>query len=281
MHSGLGFSSLAVEVSVAPEDESFGTSPFHEEDTAVSLDATGIFGFLKERIPGPPESVNGSNNPSQLVSRFSTSTYSQNATEELLSSAASNSSHQQMPALLEHGEYARQARHMLTANSRTASRTRRTSSESLKKNDLLLKPTFTEPVTASQDSKLISNEDTYTRLPKRRHTYSKSLSHIAMVADTDLDGVKPDTENAGAHQFYLHDPEDAIITTARVLPMTPARAHPIFRPPMEQTPSPTSSTELSPVARKMMADLRLQRTRAEREKRYGRWGNFTTSKLRH
>ncbi|KAI0064026.1 hypothetical protein BV25DRAFT_1914682 [Artomyces pyxidatus] len=45
------------------------------------------------------------------------------------------------------------------------------------------------------------------------------------------------------------------------LPVTPARSRSIFDPPHGSTPSPASSSELSPVAQQMMADLRKQRSK--------------------
>jgi len=62
------------------------------------------------------------------------------------------------------------------------------------------------------------------------------------------------------------------------LPMTPVRSRYVFRAPQGATPSPASSSDLSPAAQQLMADLRTQRINArERQKR--KWGS-TTSKLK-
>lgn len=71
-----------------------------------------------------------------------------------------------------------------------------------------------------------------------------------------------DKENSG------HQPAQ-VIYKSQLLPMTPSRS--VFR--SAQTPSPASSTDLSPVAKLMMADLRTKRMEArERQKKSGRWG---------
>ncbi|KAI0046212.1 hypothetical protein FA95DRAFT_1520503 [Auriscalpium vulgare] len=51
------------------------------------------------------------------------------------------------------------------------------------------------------------------------------------------------------------------------LPVTPARSRALFDPPHGATPSPASSSELSPIAAQMMANLRKQRSRAGSRKK--------------
>jgi hypothetical protein len=77
-----------------------------------------------------------------------------------------------------------------------------------------------------------------------------------------------------------NQPERAVLHKAQFLPMTPVRSRSVFRAPVSRTPSPASSSDLSPVAQQLMADLRTQRMHArEREKKNGRWAS-TTSKLK-
>lgn len=287
MRSGLGFSSLAVEVSIAPEDESFANSPYN--DTITSPDATEIFGFLKaqdtvqESFLMPPATTT-----QQLGSRFSTSTYAPNTTcaEDISddSSSGGDSTGHQLPAVLERGEAARIARIIPPTTAGSFFPTHRPSrtNQSLEAVDLSATPQFTEHHSKPHEAETTNNSDGFTPLPKRRHAFSKSLSQLPALPHHDQH-TRPtiNTIDSDPRESYIPDREHAVITTAQVFPMTPARAQPLFRPPMGQTPSPTSSAELSPVAKKMMADLRFQRTRAEREKRYGRWGNFTTSKLKN
>jgi hypothetical protein len=77
-----------------------------------------------------------------------------------------------------------------------------------------------------------------------------------------------------------NESEDVVSYKAQRVPMTPVRSRSVFRVPIGATPSPASSSDLSPVAQQLMADLRTQRMLArEREKRMGRMGH-TTSNLK-
>ena len=74
-----------------------------------------------------------------------------------------------------------------------------------------------------------------------------------------------------------HDKENSgkqptqVIYKSQILPMRHSHTQSVFRD--AQTPSPASSTDLSPVAKLMMADLRTKRAEArERLKKSGRWG---------
>lgn len=93
-----------------------------------------------------------------------------------------------------------------------------------------------------------------------------------------------DKENENDQQLRNQEPSSLLHKRHRaqsqLLPMTPVRSRAIFRPPNGMTPSPVSSSDLSPVAQQLMADLRMQRMHArERERKNGRWGS-TTSKLK-
>ncbi|KAI0319393.1 hypothetical protein OF83DRAFT_1082313 [Amylostereum chailletii] len=61
------------------------------------------------------------------------------------------------------------------------------------------------------------------------------------------------------------------------LPVTPARSRSLFDPPHGSTPSPASSSELSPLGQQIMADLRKTRTRArEGERKKSRFADVIT-----
>lgn len=134
--------------------------------------------------------------------------------------------------------------------------------------------------------------DVFTHIPPRpshRHTPScssivvshastnhrKSVQDLTYVAATT---AKPVLRELQARHI-VHDKENDSEGTSFV-PRTPIRSRSIFRVPGDATPSPASSSDLSPVAQQLMADLRTQRMLArEREKKNGRWGS-TTSKLK-
>jgi hypothetical protein len=147
--------------------------------------------------------------------------------------------------------------------------------------------------TASASNLLASNNiDAFTSIPSRpshRRTPRSSTaltlassnhekSDLRYVAPT---AVKPIQPQELKEMSPVHDKENenegAVLYKA---PMTPVRSRSVFRAPNGVTPSPASSSDLSPVAQQLMADLRTQRMHArERQKRNGRWGS-TTSKLK-
>jgi hypothetical protein len=141
----------------------------------------------------------------------------------------------------------------------------------------------------------VSNDvDVFTHMPSRlshRHTPSCSsilVSHASIKSVQDLTYVAATTAKPVPRELQarhiVHDKENdsegMILYNTSFVPRTPIRSRSIFRVPGDATPSPASSSDLSPVAQQLMADLRTQRMLArEREKKNGRWGS-TTSKLK-
>ena len=102
-----------------------------------------------------------------------------------------------------------------------------------------------------------------------------SYSPTATVAS--LSAVTPPKQGKMS-TASTHDKENSgkqptqVIYKSQILPMRHPHTQSVFRD--AQTPSPASSTDLSPVAKLMMADLRTKRMEARdpRQKKSGRWG---------
>jgi hypothetical protein len=150
--------------------------------------------------------------------------------------------------------------------------------------------------TASSPNFPISNDlDVFTALPSRlshRHTPSHSTITITHASGNQEEPVpyvmpavmKPTHRKELKERYPVHDKENesegAVFHKAQYLPKTPIRPHSAFRAPVDSTPSPASSSDLSPVAQQLMADLRTQRMHArEKARRNGRWSS-TTSRLK-
>ncbi|KIM90494.1 hypothetical protein PILCRDRAFT_185278 [Piloderma croceum F 1598] len=139
--------------------------------------------------------------------------------------------------------------------------------------------------------------DVFTHMPSHllhRHTPScsstvvshasinhrKSAHDLTYVAATTTKPVPRELQARHIVHDKENDSEGTTLYNTSFVPRTPIRSRSIFRIPGDATPSPASSSDLSPVAQQLMADLRTQRMLArEREKKNGRW-NSTTSKLK-
>ena len=147
--------------------------------------------------------------------------------------------------------------------------------------------------TASSPNFPISNDlDVFTAIPSRlshRHTPSRStiaITHVSGNQEKPVPYVMPAAMKPKElkERYPVHDKENesegVVFHKAQYLPKTPIRPRSAFRAPVDSTPSPASSSDLSPVAQQLMADLRTQRMHArERAKRNGRWSS-TTSRLK-
>ena len=119
-----------------------------------------------------------------------------------------------------------------------------------------------------------------TALAQASMNYEQSVPDLTYVAPTTVKSVPKELKDRSLLHNKENDHEERLLYNAQRLPTTPIRSRSTFRAPGDATPSPASSSDLSPVAQQLMADLRTQRMHArERQKRIGRWGS-TTSKLK-
>lgn len=141
---------------------------------------------------------------------------------------------------------------------------------------------------SAPDLSLSNDTDAFTPAPSRpphhrtASRFSTALAHDPVAQPSTIPEApyirKPVRRKQPPSKWghMMHDKEN---DRKGLLPITPVRSHSVFRAPRSTTPSPASSTDLSPVARQLMADLRTQRMRArERDRKNGK--RSTTSKLK-
>ncbi|KAL4261239.1 hypothetical protein AB1N83_007911 [Pleurotus pulmonarius] len=158
---------------------------------------------------------------------------------------------------------------------------------------------------ANQPTKPTSR-DSYTAIPSRhKRAGSRTSSQVSVVdvsfEQKDIENVKPVIDKRPIRPSRSEGSRDLLsqaiasqfekenaslgsgdgLTAVAPLPFTPMRTHSagrsslwrtavtpsMFRPPPGMAPSPASSSELSPVAKEMMLNLRQQRTKAREAER--------------
>lgn len=139
--------------------------------------------------------------------------------------------------------------------------------------------------------------DPFTSIPPRRrsrtHRRSSSQTSVASLTrseqqDYTLKNVKADITPPSGGQ---RKENQLSLSVRNELPSTPLRSnttgsrsllrnvveHAMFHPPVGMTPSPASSSEMSPVGRQIMVDVRQQRMKA-REAERGRTGKVSSER---
>ncbi|KAF9494026.1 hypothetical protein BDN71DRAFT_1020613 [Pleurotus eryngii] len=151
-----------------------------------------------------------------------------------------------------------------------------------------------------------TSRDSYTAIPSRhKRVGSRTSSQISVVdvsfEQKDVENMKPGADKRPVRPSRSEGSRDLLsqvitsqfekenaslgsndaLTAVAPLPFTPMRTHStgrsslfrtavtpsMFRPPPGMAPSPASSSELSPVAKEMMLNLRQQRTKAREAER--------------
>ena len=147
--------------------------------------------------------------------------------------------------------------------------------------------------TSAPDLSVSSDDDVLTHIQSRPHrrALSRSSTNLMQASGShekvDPTYVAPTTikpnqpkELGERSRDKENGSGEAILRKLQLSPMTPVRSRPVFRATNALTPSPASSSDLSPEVQQLMADLRTQRMQArERQKKSGKWGS-TTSKLK-
>lgn len=162
---------------------------------------------------------------------------------------------------------------------------KRRSSGSMKKQ----RPTLTER--SGSGSNASSSKDPFTPLPPRQHKAHRSTTSLAsssanLLQESDMPSTARPVEKTSRSESHTgksnvgSEKENNLgLSATPEFPLTPLRSHSgsassrsslfrptvnadMFKPPQGMTPSPTSSSELSPVGQQMMSDLRKQRMRA-------------------
>ncbi|KII85883.1 hypothetical protein PLICRDRAFT_31448 [Plicaturopsis crispa FD-325 SS-3] len=101
----------------------------------------------------------------------------------------------------------------------------------------------------------------------------KPPRHYGQQRPTNRSGPEPDKENSHAHVPSSSAQKGNGLRSKNskpqlppIVPFTPIRTRSIFRPPRGKTPSPASSSELSPAAKEMMREVRKKRVYARQER---------------
>lgn len=172
-----------------------------------------------------------------------------------------------------------------SANRDTPSRTpkgprslsRKRSSHSIKEE----RPTLVE-----RSNSTALSSDSYTALPARRRGHRRTASLRSTSTSSLIENDIPlNQESVRAPLARFSEKENRKgLSVASDIPLTPLRSNSAmvgrtsslfrtavhqgtFRPPVGMTPSPTSSSEMSPVGRQLMLDVRQQRMKAREAER--------------
>ncbi|EDR14018.1 uncharacterized protein LACBIDRAFT_305368 [Laccaria bicolor S238N-H82] len=147
------------------------------------------------------------------------------------------------------------------------------------------------PTLVERSNSTALSSDSYTALPARRKGHRRTASLRSTSTSSLIENDIPLTqESARAPPARFTEKENNKgLSVASDIPLTPLRSNNAmvgrtsslfrtavhqgtFRPPVGMTPSPTSSSEMSPVGRQLMLDVRQQRMKA-REAERERSGN--------